>query len=159
MQQRQHHVDLTEVGGHRGGPAEDERAAAGPRPTGVTDTPGVATASTDGGSSEFSASRAGSPEVSTHRPSRAMPIGTTSYLSLSMAPSTSPALAHDTACSALRPPNTTATRTLRCEPIHTPDAQSQLPVDPQMAAVDQWQSIARFSSRCAKPRLPAHYRS
>src|SRR5437868_8458354 len=31
-----------------------------------------------------------------------------------MAPSTSPALAHDTACSALRPPNTTATLVFRC---------------------------------------------
>jgi len=45
---------------------------------GVIDTPGVAIASTDGGSPEPSASRAGSPEVSIHRPSRAMPIGTTS---------------------------------------------------------------------------------
>ena len=35
------------------------------------------------------ASRETSPEVSTQRPSRAMPIGTTSYLSRSMAPSTS----------------------------------------------------------------------
>src|ERR1700739_2734853 len=35
-----------------------------------------------------------------------------------MAPSTIPALAHDTACSALRPPKTTATRTLRADPMH-----------------------------------------
>ena len=41
----------------------------------MTDTPGVATASTDGNSPAASASRETSPEVSTHRPSRAMPIG------------------------------------------------------------------------------------
>src|SRR6516162_4260128 len=45
-----------------------------------------------------------------------------------MAPSTSPALAHDTACSALRPPNTTATLILRCSPMHPTSALSQ----PQM---------------------------
>src|ERR1700678_67878 len=54
-----------------------------------------------------------------------MPIGTTSYLSRSMAPRKSPALAHDTACSALRPPNTTATRTLRCVPMHHLHCSSQ----------------------------------
>src|SRR5690606_36801535 len=48
----------------------------------------------------------------THRPSVVIPIGTTSYLSRSSARSTLPAVTHDTACSELRPPNTTATRGL-----------------------------------------------
>jgi len=77
----------------------------------VISEPGSATDSTDGEEPEDSASRATSPEVSTHRPSVAMPIGSTSYRSRSMAESTRPALAQDTACSVLRPPNTTATRT------------------------------------------------
>ena len=98
MQQRQHHVDLAELGGTAVGPLNTSPPPPGPA-AGVTDTPGVATASTDGRAPDVSASRAGSPEVSTHRPSRAMPIGTTSYRSGSMAPRISPALAHDTACS------------------------------------------------------------
>src|SRR5271165_3647148 len=44
-----------------------------------------------------------------------------------MAPSTRPALAHDTACSALRPPNTTATLILRCSLIRSPPLLSQPP--------------------------------
>ena len=99
-------------GGTAVGPLNTSPPPLGPA-AGVTDTPGVATASTDGEDPDDSASRAGSAEVSTHRPSRAIPIGTTSYRSGSMPPRISPALAHDTACSLLRPPNTTATRILR----------------------------------------------
>src|ERR1700744_1532970 len=64
-----------------GGPAAAPLNTSAPPPgpaAGVTDTPGVATASTDGSEPAVSASRAGSPEGSTQRPSRAMPIGTTS---------------------------------------------------------------------------------
>src|SRR3984885_3185506 len=101
-------------GGTAVGPLNTSPPPLGPA-AGVTDTPGVATASTEGLAPDVSASRAGSPEVSTHRPSRVMPIGTTSYRCGSMPPRMSPALAHDTACSLLRPPNTTATRILRAE--------------------------------------------
>ena len=76
--------------------------------------PATATDSTEGTDPAESASRAGSPEVSTQRPSVAMPMGSTSYRSGSMADKIRPALAQDTACSLLRPPNTTATRILRC---------------------------------------------
>ncbi len=89
----------------------------------MTSVPGVATDSTVGSVPPVSASRAGSPEVSTHRPSVAMPIGSTSYRSGSMAERISPALAHDTACSVLRPPNTTATRILRCPGTHLPTSR------------------------------------
>ena len=58
-------------------------------------------------------SRSGSPDSSTQRPSVAMPTGTTSYFSLSMACSTLPAVTQEMACSLERPPNTTATRGLR----------------------------------------------
>jgi len=52
-----------------------------PRPAegrGVISAPGTATASTEGSEADDSASRAGSAEVSTHRPSVAMPMGSTS---------------------------------------------------------------------------------
>ena len=55
-------------------------------------------------------SRSVSPDSSTQRPSVAMPIGTTSYLSRSMACSTLPAVTQEIACSLDRPPKTTATR-------------------------------------------------
>ncbi len=58
-------------------------------------------------------SRSGSPDSSTQRPSVAMPTGTTSYASRSMACSTLPAVTHEIACSLERPPKTTATRGLR----------------------------------------------
>jgi hypothetical protein len=58
-------------------------------------------------------SRAGSPAASTHRPSRVMPTGTTSYWSGSSAVRMLPALTQEMACSELRPPNTTATRVFR----------------------------------------------
>src|ERR1700751_4280741 len=59
-----------------------------------------------------------------------------------MAPSTRPALAHDTACSALRPPNTTATLILRCSLIRSPPLLSQPP----------------DGSACpASARLPRHF--
>src|SRR5580692_7126054 len=47
-----------------------------------------------------------------------------------MAESTSPALAQDTACSALRPPNTTATRILRCPCTHPPKVRHGKARDP-----------------------------
>ncbi len=54
--------------------------------------------------------RSGSSAVSAHRPSAVMPMGSTSYLSRSMARSTVPAVTTEIACSELRPPKTTATR-------------------------------------------------
>src|SRR5438034_10861836 len=102
----------------RAEPPDPARETISPSPT-VTD-------STDGTDPEDSASRAGSPEVSTHRPSVAMPMGSTSYRSVSMADRIRPALAQDTACSVLRPPNTTATRILGCptRPPVRPASQS-----------------------------------
>src|SRR6201986_4404535 len=64
-------------GGTAAGPLNTSAPPPGPA-AGVTDTPGVATASTDGSVPAARARRAGSPEVSTQWPSRAMPIGTTS---------------------------------------------------------------------------------
>src|SRR5215218_687137 len=55
--------------------------------------------------------------VSTHSPPRVMPTRTTSYRSGSKAAITLPADTQEMACSALRPPNTTATRTLPCFPL------------------------------------------
>ena len=54
-----------------------------------------------------------SPLVSTQRPSRVMPTGTTSNSSGSRAVRMLPALTQEIGCSVLRPPNTTATRVLR----------------------------------------------
>lgn len=51
-------------------------------------------------------------DSSTHLPLTDMPIGTTSYLSLSIAAKTLAAVEQETACSAERPPKTTATRGL-----------------------------------------------
>src|SRR5690242_6639131 len=59
-----------------------------------------------------------------------MPMGSTSYRSGSMADRIRPALAHDTACSVLRPPNTTATRILGCPthpPVPKPEAEARSP--------------------------------
>ena len=72
----------------------------------------VRAASTDGSArSEITSSR-GSSVPSTQPPSAVMPTGTTSNRSGSRCPSTDPAETHEIACSLLRPPNTTATRTL-----------------------------------------------
>ena len=60
-----------------------------------------------------SRSGSGSSATRTHRPSRAIPTGTTSYLSRSIAASTLAAVEHDTACSGDRPPKTMATRVFR----------------------------------------------
>src|SRR6476619_1482026 len=77
----------------------------------ATDAPAE---STDGSLSALSIrSRSVSPDSSTQRPSVAMPTGTTSYFSRSMACSTLPAVTHEMPCSEDRPPNTTATRGLR----------------------------------------------
>src|SRR4051812_41804340 len=54
-----------------------------------------------------------SPSVSTQRPSRVIPTGTTSYSSGSSAARMLPALTQEIACSVLRPPKTTATRVFR----------------------------------------------
>ena len=64
-------------------------------------------------SAEVIASRSGSPDSRTQRPSVAMPTGTTSYRSRSIALSTLPAVTQEIACSLERPPKTTATRGLR----------------------------------------------
>src|SRR6185312_6156576 len=78
-------------------------------------SPGSATAaaegSTDGRSRPWIASCSGSSVPSTHAPSRAIPTGTTSNRSRSRWRSTLPAETQEMACSLLRPPNTTATRT------------------------------------------------
>ena len=66
-------------------------------------------------------SRSGSPDSSTQRPSVAMPIGTTSYASRSIAASTLPAVTQEIACSLDRPPKTTATRGLRGGLVHRAD--------------------------------------
>ena len=60
--------------------------------------------------------RCGSPLVSTQRPSRVMPTGTTSYSSVLSAARMLPPLTQEMACSVLRPPKTTATRSLSCWP-------------------------------------------
>ncbi len=69
--------------------------------------------STSGSSLPSMARRAASSASSTQRPSVAMPIGTTSYRSRSMAASTLPAVTQEMPCSLDRPPKTTATRGLR----------------------------------------------
>ena len=69
--------------------------------------------STAGRSLPRIARRPGSSTSSTHRPSAAMPTGTTSYASRSIAASTLPAVTHEMPCSEERPPKTTATRGLR----------------------------------------------
>src|SRR4051794_12478560 len=53
----------------------------------------------------------GPSSASTHRPSRVMPTGVTSYRERSTAPSTDPAEMHDTSCSADWPPNRRTRRT------------------------------------------------
>ncbi len=58
-------------------------------------------------------SRSGSPDSRTQRPSWAIPIGTTSYFSVSIACSTLPAVEQEMTCSLERPPKTMATRGLR----------------------------------------------
>ena len=60
-----------------------------------------------------SAGSAGGPEQPDPRPSRVMPIGTTSFVAGSRASITDRAERHEISCSAERPPNRTATRRLR----------------------------------------------
>src|SRR3954452_5256146 len=59
-----------------------------------------------------------------------MPTGTTSYRSGSRAAITLPAETQEIACSALRPPNTTATRTLPACPLITTDPSRATPLPP-----------------------------
>src|SRR3954447_432685 len=68
--------------------------------------------------------------ASTQRPSVAMPTGTTSYRSGSRAAITLPADTQEIACSALRPPKTTATRTLPACPLITTDPSRATPQPP-----------------------------
>src|SRR4051812_38879425 len=68
--------------------------------------------------------------ASTQRPSVAMPTGTTSYFSGSSAPITLPAETQEIACSALRPPKGTATRTLPLLPLIGADPSRARPGDP-----------------------------
>src|SRR3954471_18553448 len=58
----------------------------------------------------FPRSRLSACEDVTHRPSLVMPIGTTSYFSLSIASSTDAADSSEISCSPLRPPNRIPTR-------------------------------------------------
>src|SRR6185437_8032258 len=69
-----------------------------------------------------------------------------------MAPSTSPALAHDTACSALRPPNTTATRTLRADPMH----HLRCSVNPKMVAADQPENTSLAATTATRREHAPH---
>ena len=73
---------------------------------------GSAVTSTSGSFPSVIDSRSGSPLSRTQWPLVLMPIGTTSYLSRSMACSTLAAVTQEMACSLDRPPNTTATRFL-----------------------------------------------
>src|SRR4051794_41932617 len=59
-----------------------------------------------------------------------MPTGTTSYRSGSRAAITLPADTQEIACSALRPPKTTATRTLPACPLITTDPSRATPQPP-----------------------------
>ena len=68
-------------------------------------------ASTEGRARSSMVSSRGSSAPTTQAPSRVMPTGTTSNRSRSRLASTLPAETHEIACSPLRPPNTTATRT------------------------------------------------
>src|SRR3954451_19722697 len=56
-----------------------------------------------------------------------MPTGTTSYRSGSRPPIPPPADTQEIACSALRPPNTTATRTLPAFPLIAADPSRAVP--------------------------------
>ena len=71
-------------------------------------------ASTSGRVDPLIASREASSASSTQRPSVAMPTGTTSYFSRSIAASTLPAVTQEIPCSLDRPPKTTATRGFWC---------------------------------------------
>ena len=111
VQQREHHVDL----------ADDRRHAAPARST-TRSVPVVGAHQRDrrpvavdlrAGRRRGSRAGCGSSASSTHRPSGAIPTGTTSYFSRSIAASTLPAVTHEMACSLERPPKTTATRGLR----------------------------------------------
>src|SRR5882724_8985920 len=88
-------------------PAAVEARAASPRLTSDSAPP---SASACREAASVSA-RMGSPPTS-QRPSRVIPIGTTSNRAPSMAAITEAALASDTSCSPERPPNTTPTRSL-----------------------------------------------
>src|SRR4029077_15688836 len=83
-------------------------------PLASTAAPGVASGSParrcfDSSGALPCSSRSASPAVS-QRPSLVIPMGTTSYLLLSMALTTDAAESSDTSCSPLRPPNRTPTR-------------------------------------------------
>src|SRR5580698_10204189 len=72
-----------------------------------------------------------------------------------MAPSTSPALAQETVCSALRPPNTTAIRTLRADPM------LHLRLSSQPEDASRWPARKNYlgvSSPMRKVAVPGRYR-
>lgn len=79
----------------------------------TTPSPDSARSATFGRARSAMAMRSGASAVSAQRPSVVMPMGSTSYLSRSMALRTAPAVTTEMACSELRPPKTTATRGLR----------------------------------------------
>ena len=106
------------------------------------------------------AARAGSPPASTQRPSGVMPTGTTSYSSRSSAASTLPALTQEMACSVLRPPNTTATRTLRADMRGTLPGRRDLPARPLSVVSRPESRPARMSAtRSAVSSQPAESRT
>src|SRR4051794_9358443 len=78
-----------------------------------------------------------------------MPTGTTSYRSGSRAAITLPADTQEIACSALRPPNTTATRTLPTCPLITTDPSRATP-QPPVGGADP--AVAAAGSSVWEPR-------
>src|SRR3954453_6232992 len=95
-----------------------------------------------------------------------MPTGTTSYRSGSRAAITLPADTQEIACSALRPPNTTATRTLPACPLITTDPSRATPqppgggADPAVAAAGSsvWEP-RQVQDHAAPPGAPATTRA
>ncbi len=77
-----------------------------------TSTPGTSCVETSGSRVPSIRSGVGSSGRRTQEPSSAIPIGTTSNRSRSSAESTPAAVAHEIACSLLRPPKMMATRFL-----------------------------------------------
>src|SRR3954466_12236105 len=95
-----------------------------------------------------------------------MPTGTTSYRSGSRAAITLPADTQEIACSALRPPKTTATRTLPACPLITTDPSRATPqppgggADPAVAAAGSsvWEP-RQVQDHAAPPGAPATTRA
>ncbi len=82
--------------------SSSKRTSDGPLRVRTSATVGPSSSDTSGSAWPGAASI--TPSVSTHRPSRVMPTGTTSYRSRSITSSTDRADRHDTWCSLDRPP-------------------------------------------------------